>query len=44
MKKKYLITGLVGLGIGVGLWFVIKGNKKKKVIQEGSFTITVEED
>ena len=44
MKKKYLITGLIGLGLGVGLWFIMKGNKKTKKIKEGSFTIEVEED
>lgn len=46
MKKKYIIVGAIGLALGVGLWFIIKGNKQKRVrkIQEGSFTIEVEED
>lgn len=42
MKKKYIITGLIGLGLGVGLWFMLKGNKKTKKIKDGSFTIEVE--
>jgi hypothetical protein len=43
MKKEYVITGLIGLGIGVALWFVIKGNRKRKQIKEGSFIINVNE-
>jgi hypothetical protein len=43
MKKEYIITGIIGLGLGVALWFVIKGNRKRRQIKEGSFTINVEE-
>lgn len=44
MKKKYIITGLIGLALGVGLWFYLKGEKKKRIIKEGTFTIEVDED
>lgn len=44
MKKKYIVTGLIGLALGVGIWFYVKGRKKTRVIKEGTFTIEVDED
>ena len=44
MKKKYIITGIIGLALGVGIWFYVKGRKKTRVIKEGTFTIEVDED
>lgn len=45
MNKKYIITGLVGLGIGVGAWFVYNWwrNRNTRTIKHGSFEIIVEE-
>lgn len=45
MKKKYIITGIIGLALGVGIWFYVKGRKKKtRVIKEGTFTIEVDDN
>jgi len=45
MKKKYIITGVIGLAIGVGIWFLVNNNKKKtRVIREGTFIIEVDDE
>jgi hypothetical protein len=44
MKKQYIITGIIGLALGVGIWFYVKGRKKKRIVREGTFIIEVEED
>ncbi len=44
MNKKYVITGIVGLGIGVGAWYLYNWWKYRntEVIRDGSFEIIVE--
>lgn len=46
MNKKYVITGLVGLGIGVTAWFIYDWwrNRNKEVIRGGSFEILVDKE
>ena len=43
MNKKYIITGAIGLGLGVGAWFFYRWYKHRndEVIKDGSFTINV---
>jgi hypothetical protein len=44
MKKKYIITGLIGLALGVGIWFIVNKKKKTRVIKEGTFIIEVDDE
>jgi len=45
MKKKYIITGVIGLALGVGIWFIVNNKKKKtRVIREGTFIIEVDDE
>jgi hypothetical protein len=43
IKKEYIITGIVGLLLGVGAWYIIKGKKVKEVIKENNAEIIITE-
>jgi len=43
-KKQYILTGIIGLLLGVGAWYFIKrGKKVKEVIKENNAEIVITE-
>jgi hypothetical protein len=42
-KKKYIITGVIGLLLGVGAWYFIRRKKIKEVIKENNAEVVITE-